>query len=275
MKIFLKILLIFSAIYLTSCSNTDNIKKDLNEIKKPEIMYSDALNEFENENYDLAIEKFNEIELIFPLSNESIQSQIMIAFINYIKLEYDLAIIKLEKIINRYPSYKDIDYAYYMKAMCYYERVENPELDGKYNVLALKSFNELINYFPNSKYAKDSQQKIILLNENIAAKHMSVGSFYLNQKKYLAALKRYQKVVDDHSESKFTPEALHRLVEIYYSLSMIDDAKKTASVLGYNYPKSRWYEYSFNLVGDKDSKKSKKNGFFKKILNKISSNNEK
>ena len=103
---------------------------------------------------------------------------------------------------------------------------------------------------------------------------MNVGLFYLNQKKYLAALKRYQKVIDDHSESKYTPEALHRLVEIYYSLGMIEDAKKTASVLGFNYPKSKWYEYSYNLVGDKDYIKSKKNNFFKNILNKISSKNE-
>ena len=109
-------------------------------------MYSERLNEFENNNYDLAIEKFNEIDLKFPLSNEAIQSQIMLAFIHYIQLEYDASIIKLEKIINRYPSYKDIDYIYYMKAMCYYEQVENPELDGKYNILALQSFerNNLI-----------------------------------------------------------------------------------------------------------------------------------
>ena len=142
------------------------------------------------------------------------------------------------------------------------------------NILALKNFEELINYFPNSKYARDSQQKIILLNENIAAKDMNVGLFYLNQKKYLAASKRYQKVIEDYSESKYTPEALHRLVEIYYSLGMIEDAKKTASVLGYNYPKSKWYEYSYNLVGDKNYIKSKKNNIFKRIIKKISSKNE-
>ena len=177
----------------------------------------------------------------YPLSKESIQSQSMIAFIRYIKLEYDLAILKLERIINRYPSYKDIDYIYYMKAISYYEQIENPELDGKFNVLALQSFEELINYFPNSKYTKDSQQKVILLKDNLAAKHMSIGMFYLNQKKYLSALRRYQKVIDEHSQSKFVPEALHRLVEIYYSLGMIEEAKKSASVLGYYYPNSKWF----------------------------------
>ena len=275
MKLLFQILLFLLISYLTGCSNTAKKTAESVITKNPEIVYSEAINEFESENYDLAFEKFHEIELKFPLSNEAIQSQIMMAFIEYINLEYDSAILKLEKIINRYPSYKDIDYAYYMIALCYYERIENPDLDGKFNVLALQNFQELINYFPDSKYTKDSKQKIILIKENIAAKHMNVGFFYLNRKNYLAALKRYQKVIDDHFQSKYTPEALHRLVEIYSSLGLIEEAKKTASVLGYNYPKSKWYKDSYNLVEEKNVNKSKKNNLFKKILNKISSNNEK
>ena len=275
MKLLTQILLFLLISFLTGCSNNDKTNTVSAGIKNPEIMYSEALFEFESKNYEIAMEKFNEIELSFPLSKEAIQSQIMVAFINYIKLEYDSAILKLDRIIQRYPSYKDIDYVYYMKAMCYYEQIENPELDGQNNDLALQSFKETINYFPNSKYARDSKQKIILLKENIAGKHMSVGMFYLNQKKYLAALRRYQKVIDEHSQSKFTPEALHRLVEIYYSLGMIEEAKKTASVLGYNYPKSKWYVYSYNLLGDQHLNNSKKTNLFKRVLEKISSNNEK
>ena len=275
MKLLFQIFLFLLISYLTGCSNTAKKTTESVTTRNPEIVYSEALNEFESENYDLAFKKFHEIELKFPLSNEAIQSQIMMAFIEYINLEYDSAILKLEKIIKRYPSYKDIDYAYYMIALCHYERIENPDLDGKFNVLALQNFQELINYFPDSKYTKDSKQKIILIKENIAAKHMNVGLFYLNRKNYLAALKRYQKVIDDHFQSKYTPEALHRLVEIYSSLGMTEEAKKTASVLGYNYPKSKWYKYSYNLVEEKNVNKSKKNNLFKKILNKISSNNEK
>ena len=276
MKLLFKTLFFLLIFNFIGCSNTDKKSSDSAILKSenPEIIYMEAINEYENENFDLALEKFQQIESKFPLSKESIKSQSMIAFIRYIKLEYDLAILKLERIINRYPSYKDIDYIYYMKAICYYEQIENPELDGKFNVLALQSFEELINYFPYSKYTKDSQQKIILLKDNIAAKHMSVGMFYLNQKKYLAALKRYKKVIEEFSQSKYTPEALHRLVEIYFALGLIEEAKNTASVLGYNYPKTKWYKYSYNLVGDQNLIKSKKN-LFKKILNKISSNNEK
>ena len=272
MRLLFQILFFLLLGYLTGCSNTNekNIKS-VKIINTPEIIYSEALKEFESTNYDLAVEKFHKIELQYPLSKEAIQSQIMIAFIEYLRLDYDLAVIKLDRIIKRYPSYNDIDYVYYMKAMCYYEQIQNPELDGRYNVLALQSFEEMINYFPNSKYTKDGQQKIILLKENIAAKHMNVGMFYLNQKKYLAALKRYQRVVNEHSESKYVPEALHRLVEIYYSLGMSEEATKTASVLGYNYPKSKWYKYSYNLVGSQDSKRS---NLLKRVLNKLSSNNE-
>ena len=266
---FLFIILFFTI----SCSNSSDNEIELSIVQDPEVIYSEALTAFNEQNYELASEKFSEIDLKFPLSKEAIQSQIMIAFIEYSRLEYDLAIIKLDKIIKKYPAYKDMDYVYYLKAMCYYERVENPELDGSYNTLALQSFNETINYFPDSKYAKDSYQKIILLKENVAAKHMSVGLFYLNQKKYLAALKRYQKVIEEHSESKFTPEALHRLVEIYYSLGMMEEAKKTASVLGYNYSDSKWYKYSYNLVVEKNNN-SKKTSIFKRIFNKNSPDNE-
>ena len=275
MKLLFHFTLFLLICYLSACSNrTDQDTKESNIIV-PETIYSEALNEFDKKNYDLAVKKFEDIESKFPLSSEAIQSKIMIAFIEYMQLDYIAALTKLEKIIKLYPSYKNIDYVYYMRAMCYYEQIENPELDGKYNVLALESFEETINRFPNSKYARDSSQKIILIKQNIAAKHMRVAMFYLNQKKYLAALKRYQIVVDEYFQSKFTPEAVHRLVEIYFTLGMIGDAKKTASILGHNYPNSKWYEYSYQIVGEKKVDKLKKSSFFKRIIDTISSNEEK
>lgn len=248
MKLLFQFLLMSFFSLILGCSN--NPKSEIsktNEISAKNL-YAEALNAYEANDYELANIKFEEIESKFPLAKETIQAQIMSAFIQYLKLEYDSAILKLNKIIARYPAFNNIDYAYYLRAMCYYEQIENPELDGSYNELALKSFEETVNRFPYSQYAKDSQQKIILIKENFAAKHMDVAFFYLNNKKYLAALKRYQKVVDDYSQSKFTPEALHRLVEIYYSLGMIEEAIKTAAVIGYNYPKSKWYKYSYNIL---------------------------
>ena len=149
--------------------------------------------------------------------------------------------------------------------MCYFEQIKHEALDGKNNQEAMENFNQIINRFPESKYARDSQQKIIFVKENIAAKHMDIALFYLNQKKYLAALNRYNIVINEYSQSKFTPEALYREVEIYYTLGMMDDAKKTSAVIGYNYPKSKWYKYSYRLLKKTDNKNNKKS-----LLNKIS-----
>ena len=275
MKNLSKLAFIFLFICLIiSCSQNNQNVKNINS-ETPENLYALAMQNLEKENYEKAKVLFDEIEFNFPLSNEAIQSQIMTAFIEYAQMNYDEAIFKLNRIINRYPSHKNIDYAYYLKAICNFEQIENEYLDGSYNTEALESFNQVINRFPESKYTRDSEQKIILIKENIAAKHMSIALFYLKQKKYLAAMRRYKKVIDDHSDSKFTPEALHRLVEIYYSLGMIEDAKKTASVIGYNYPDSKWYRYSYELVGSDNNDKINNKSFFGKISNLLASDDEK
>ena len=249
---------------IISCAEKENvIKEELTET--PEQLYAIAKIDLDKQLYEEAKLKFENINFKFPLSNEGIQSLIMIAFIEYAQLNYDEAIYKFDRIIKKYPSHKNIDYAYYMRAMCYFEQIKHEALDGKNNQEAMENFNQIINRFPESKYARDSQQKIIFVKENIAAKHMDIALFYLNQKKYLAALNRYNIVINEYSQSKFTPEALYREVEIYYTLGMIDDAKKTSAVIGYNYPKSKWYKYSYKLLKKNDDKNNKKS-----LLSKIS-----
>ncbi len=249
---------------IISCSEKETIiEEGLTET--PEQLYVIAKLDLDAELYEEAKLKFENINFKFPLSNEGIQSLIMIAFIEYAQLNYDEAIYKFDRIIKKYPSHKSIDYAYYMRAMCYFEQIKHESLDGKNNQEAMENFNQIINRFPESKYARDSQQKIIFVKENIAAKHMDIALFYLNQKKYLAALNRYNIVINEYSQSKFTPEALYREVEIYYTLGMMDDAKKTSAVIGYNYPKSKWYKYSYRLLKKTDNKNNKKS-----LLNKIS-----
>ena len=249
-----------------NCSNTD---KDINTssseiiLDDPENLYEIAKLTFDQQDYELARKQFLEIKKLFPLSNEAIQSEIMLAFISYIQMDYDNAILNYRKIINKYPSHKDLDYIYYMIAMCNYEQLKNEALDGYYNDLALNSFNQVVKRFPESKYSKDSRQKIILVKSNIAAKHMEIGRFYLDNKKYIAALNRFKIVVDEFSMTKFTPEALHRMVEIYYEMGMYEDSNNTAALLGYNYPESKWYKYSYNLVEQNDSEET----FLKKIRN--------
>ena len=247
-KNFICLILLFICI---SCSNS-NISSTINEDKKlsaePEKLYNIAKVSFDQQKFLIARDQFSEIKKLFPLSNEAIQSEIMIAFIDYIKMDYDNAILNYNKIINKYPSHKDLDYIYYMVAMCNYEQLQNEGLDGYYNDLALKAFDQVIKRFPESKYAKDSQQKIILVKSNIAAKHMDIGRFYLNNKKYIAALNRFKIVVEKFSITKFTPEALHRMVEAYYEMGMYEESYNTAALLGYNYPETKWYKYSYNLI---------------------------
>ena len=243
-------------VYLTNCSGNSN-KDELSgqdEFSPPEIQFTQAMLMFDNQQYEIATDKFNNIEKIYPLSNEAIQSQIMKGFINYILLDYDTAIFQFSRIINKYPSLINIDYVYYMKALCYYEQISHQELDGKFNDLALESLNQVIQRFPNSKYAKDSFQKIILVNSNIAAKHMSIGRFYQKEKKYSAALNRYKIVINSFQETKFAPEALYRVSEIYLSLGMKEESKKNAAVLGYNYPESTWYKLIYEDLTNQNNK---------------------
>ena len=241
-----------------SCSNNNNsnIDKNKNLLSQPETLYKLAKINFDDQNFELAREQFKEINKLFPLSNEAVQSEIMIAFIDYVQIDYSNAILNYKKIINKYPSHKDLDYIYYMIAMCNYEQLQHEALDGYYNNLALNSFNQVIKRFPDSKYAKDSRQKIILVKSNIAAKHMEIGKFYLKNNKYIASLNRFKLVVEDYSMTKFTPEALHRMVEAYFEMGMFEESYNTAALLGYNYPDSKWYKYSYNLVEQIDGEET-------------------
>ena len=266
-RVFFKFLIIFLIFGCSNISNNQKTSEQNIEIPVPEIQYIEAMDKLENQQLEDAKAIFQNIEKIYPLSNEAIQSQIMSGFIDYIRLDYDAAIMKFSKIIIKYPSLKNIDYVYYMKALCYYEQMNHEALDGEYNILALENLTQVINRFPNSEYAKDSYQKIILVKSNIAAKHMSIARFYHKSKKYTAALNRYKIVVEDFSETKFTPEALYRISEIYYSIGMTEQSIKTAAILGHNYPKSEWYKLSYNNLNKQD-KESIFSNPIKKIFNK-------
>ena len=264
LKIFLYITVI--NILILSCASNDeeSSKKEIEQSSKE--LYQIAMINIDQENFEKATLKFKEIIYKYPLSNEGVQSEIMLGFIDYLSLNYEDAIYKFNRIIKVYPSHKNIDYAYYMRAVSYFEQISGENFDGKSNREAKKNFQELLNRFPESEYAKDSRQKLIFINENIAAKDMEIAIFYLKQKQYLGALGRYNKVIEKYPKSKFIREALYRLVEIYTILGMKEEAEKAASVIVYNYPQSKWYEDSYNLINEEYYKKNK-NTLGKKILN--------
>jgi len=268
LKFLLASLLIFNS-FIISCSNNNiNSEKEFDKVTPPEELYEIAINELKEDKLDEAKIRFEVIEKEFPLSNRAIQSKVMLAFINYLKLNYNEAIYGFNAIIELYPSYKDLDYVYYMRALSYYEQINVEGLEGQNNLNSLNYFNQLINRFPESQYAKDSRQKLILIKENIAAKHMNIALFYLKNQKPLASIKRYLIVINEYDKTKFTPEALYRLIEIYYSLGMIEEAKKTNAVLSYNYSGSEWSVFGDNLLIpiNEQTKKSLFN-YFIDILN--------
>ena len=259
------IILAFTTMYLASCSQNNDtmIDSSSKNVKSPEEIYVDGKQYFNKENYILAENEFSKLKQLYPLSDEAIQAEILSAFINYLQLDYDGALLKFQRFIQKYPSHKNLDYIYYMIAMSNYEQINSHELDGSFNELAVNSFNQVIKRYPNSEYAKDSRQKIVLVMSNKAAKHMEIARFYLNEKKYTAALNRLKIIVEEFSMTKFTPEALHRMVEAYYEMGMYEESYNTAALLGYNYPESEWYEYSYNLVKQIEDEET----FLKKIRN--------
>ena len=260
----LYVLILFIFLLNIGCSSqNNNANNNKDNIKTPEEIYIKAKGLFDKQDYVLANDEFLLLKKLYPLSNEAIQSEIMIGFISYLRMDYDTAILQFQKIINKYPSHKNLDYVYYMRAMCNYEQITHHGLDGKFNELALENFNQVINRFPDSDYSKDSRQKIILIKSNKAAKHMEIGRFYLKEKKYTAALNRFKVVIEEYSTTKFTPEALHRMVEAYYEMGMYEESYNTTALLGYNYPQSKWYKLSYNLVEQIDGEET----FLKKIRN--------
>ena len=265
-KKFIAYILIILFIYSCNGNNKNNEYEKTRVDQNPEEIYLNAKEEFDNKNFEVAKEQFREIIKLFPLSNEAIEAQVMLGFMSYMIMDYEDAILQFNRIISKYPSLKNLDYVYYMVAICNYEQITHHGLDGMYNELALESFIQVINRFPLSKYAQDSRQKIILVKSNKAAKHMEIGRFYLKDKKFNAALNRFKIVIEEYSMTKFPPEALHRMVEIYFHLGMKDDAIKTASVLGYNYPNSKWYSHSYNLI----KKNQEDETILKKLINSFS-----
>ena len=268
LKFLLASLLIFNSFIIACSNNNINSEKEFDKVTPPEALYEIAINELKEDKLDEAKIRFEVIEKEFPLSNRAIQSKVMLAFINYLKLNYNEAIYGFNAIIELYPSYKDLDYVYYMRALSYYEQINVEGLEGQNNLNSLNYFNQLINRFPESQYAKDSRQKLILIKENIAAKHMNIALFYLKNQKPLASIKRYLIVINEYDKTKFTPEALYRLIEIYYSLGMIEEAKKTNAVLSYNYSDTEWSIFGDNLLIpiNEQTKKSLFN-YFIDILN--------
>ena len=208
----------------------------------------DALNA---QRYTTASTQFDEVEQYYPYSSWAVNAQLMQGYSQYLQNHYTDAIGTLDRFIQLHPAHRDIAYVYYLRALCFYEQIADVQRDQKGTEEAMTALREVVNRFPDSAYARDAALKIDLARDHLAGHEMQVGRYYEDQHLYAAAIGRFQRVVDDFQTTNHVPEALHRLTEIYLILGLPDQARRTAAVLGHNYPGSRWYEDSYNqLIAD-------------------------
>ncbi len=241
------LMIIVVTVMLAACAaEEDAYKKDT-----VERLYNKAMAQLEENEYKSAAADFAEVDRQHPYSVWATKAQLMTAYSHYQNNDYDDAIIALDRFIQIHPSNRDVPYAYYLKSLSYYEQISDVGRDQKITKLALKSLNEIITRFPNSKYSRDAALKIDLTRDHLAGKEMEIGRYYENQGQFLGAINRYNKVVNQYQTTTHVPEALHRLTESYLSLGLVNEAKKTAAVLGHNFPGSEWYIDSYKIVEGK------------------------
>ncbi len=216
-----------------------------------EVLYNNGVDALNAKRWSSADDQFNAIQQNYPYSSWAVNAQLMQGYSQYLQNKYTDAIGTLDRFIQLHPAHRDIAYVYYLRALCYYEQIADIARDQKGTEQAMNALKEVVNRFPDSVYARDARLKIDLCVDHLAGKEMEIGRFYEKQHLYEAAIGRYQRVVDDFQTTNHVAEALHRLTEIYLALGLKNEARKTAAVLGYNYPGSRWYEDSYNdLIAD-------------------------
>ena len=234
---------------LIGCSSSSEETKPQVE-DSVDVLYNKAASALDDERYAEATRYFEEVERQHPYSQWATQAQLMAAYASYEDQRYDEAIIGLDRFIELHPGNKDIDYAHYLKALSFYEQISDVARDQAMTQEALNALETLIRRFPDSKYARDATLKRDLTYDHLAGKEMEIGRYYLNRGHVNAAINRFREVIKKYETTTHTAEALHRLVEAYLTLGLGYEAKQVAAVLGHNYPGSKWYERSFNLLDD-------------------------
>jgi outer membrane protein assembly factor BamD len=216
--------------------------------QSPEGLYAAGVEALQQRRYQQAVDLFDRVERDHPYSTWATNATLMAAYGDYQRNRYTEAIGALDRFIQLHPAHRDIAYAYYLRALCYYEQIADIQRDQRGTNQAIAALQEVVNRFPDTPYARDARLKIDLGRDHLAGKEMEVGRFYQRQRLYAAAMNRFRRVVDDYQTTNHVPEALHRLTEIYITLGLTDEAKRTASVLGYNFPGSPWYQDSYALL---------------------------
>jgi outer membrane protein assembly factor BamD len=213
-----------------------------------EELYNTGVNLLERNESSRAIQFFEEVERQHPYSAWANKAILMAAYVRYRTQKFDEAIIGLDRFIRLHPGSREIAYAYYLRALCFYEQINDVARDQHATTKAEEALNEVIRRFPNSQYANDAKLKLDLTHDQLAGKEMTVGRWYQARNEHQAAINRFNRVIKDYQTTSHIPEALHRLTESYLALGLKEEAKRTAAVLGHNFPGSEWYVDSYSLL---------------------------
>ena len=249
---FLKLsICLFMTLNLISCSEKEEkislIKENNLEMQMIEA-YNEGLKEFNKGDIFFAAKKFNEVELLYPQSIWAPRSTLMAAYVWYSQLYFNDAIFELERFLDKYKNHPNTDYAYYLLGVCHYNQIVDEKKDIGEILKAKTYFTLLIKEFPNTDYAEDAQFKLELIEEVLASKELYLANYYLDREKWIPAMNRYKKIVNQYDTTIYVEEALYRLVELNYKLGLVNEAKKYTALLGYNYQSSDWYERSYKIL---------------------------
>ena len=237
-----------AAVPLAGCATNRNKGDTAYVARDVDTLYSAAKRTMEQQDYDSAAKLFDEVERQHPYSVWARRAQLMSAFSYYLARKYPDAISSAQRFVTIHPGNADAPYAHYLMAMSYYQQIEDVTRDQATTQQASNAFGELIRRYPQSRYAADARLKLDLINDHLAGKEMEIGRFYQRSGNWLAASLRFREVVDKYQTTTHTPEALERLVETYLALGLPEEARKSAAVLGRNYPDTYWYRQSLRLM---------------------------
>tara|TARA_B100000686_G_scaffold302422_1_gene338485 strand:+ start:301 stop:1149 length:849 start_codon:yes stop_codon:yes gene_type:complete len=255
----IKILLFILGVLLISCSKEEKIsviEEDNMEAQMIEA-FKEGYDELIKGDVIFAAKKFNEAELLYPQSEWAPKAALMAAYSYYSQSYYGDTIFEIERYLKTYPNHKNIDYAHFLLAMCFYETVVDEKRDLEPLIKAKKKFIFIMNNYPNTDFSMDAKYKLDLINDKLAGKEMFIGNHYVKKGKWIPAINRYKNIVENYSTTIYIEEALHRLVEIHYKIGLTQESKKYAKLLGYNYQSGEWYKESYKVF-NKEYKTKKK-----------------
>ena len=273
---FINILIVLCLLSFLSCAKKEEkVEIIIDDVIETQMLesYKKGLKALDEGDALYAARHFTDAELLFPQSEWAPKSLLMAAYSYYSQDYFADAIAELERFIKTYPQSNRLDYAYFLLATCYYEKIIDEKKDLEPLIKAKETFKFVIQKYPSTDFALDAKFKLDLIDETLAGKEMYIGRYYIKKEKWIAAINRFKYVVDNYNSTIYIEEALHRLVELHYKIGLIEESKKYAAVLGYNYQSGEWYEVSYQIFNkefepkDNSIKPKKGNFIFKKFKN--------